>query len=106
MGQTFGAYPSPGITSWPQWSLTPSEAMRQYVLQRDLYTCYMCFGPAGEVDHVTPPAQMAPWLDPHAATNLKAACRTCNARKGQRTPFQMALDSLACQSLPPYNPFR
>jgi 5-methylcytosine-specific restriction enzyme A len=56
--------------------------VRKAVLDRDGWICRWCGQPAITVDHVTPLAQGGLRLDP---SNLVAACRSCNARRGGAT---------------------
>jgi HNH endonuclease len=57
------------------------------LLRRDRHTCAYCSGPADTVDHVVPRCQggQSTW------TNTVAACRSCNARKGGRTPTEAGM---------------
>lgn len=60
--------------------------LRARVLERDDYTCTYC-GANGCVlcaDHIVPFAQYGK----DTMDNLTTACRSCNARKGSRTPEQ------------------
>lgn len=56
--------------------------LRGAVLQRDDFTCQDCGQPTNEVDHIWPKSLGG--LD--TAENLRACCRSCNARKGSE-PF-------------------
>lgn len=67
-------YPMPG--NW--------QALRRAILTRDNHQCQYCGKPATSVDHKIPRAQGGS----HAASNLVAACRTCNAQKKDSTPEQ------------------
>jgi 5-methylcytosine-specific restriction endonuclease McrA len=55
---------------------------RQAIIERDGGTCYLCGGkPTGRaqtIDHIIPLP-----LGPHAAWNLRVACRSCNSRKAR-----------------------
>lgn len=56
----------------------PQAAVRAAVLRRDRFTCRWCRAPATECDHIVP-------VDAgghDVASNLVAACRTCNASRG------------------------
>ncbi|MGI8624193.1 MAG: HNH endonuclease [Solirubrobacteraceae bacterium] len=59
--------------------------VRADVLARDSYVCQLdlpgCTWVATVVDHVVPVARGGAALDP---ANLRAACSSCNARKGAR----------------------
>lgn len=61
------------------------RATRLAVLVRDEYTCQYCgrflYGLDATVDHVIERQDGGSDYD---MTNLKAACRTCNSRKGAR----------------------
>lgn len=50
--------------------------------------CVYCMRPADTIDHVDPNG-------PHDRENLVAACRSCNAAKGARTPQQWREDIAA-----------
>ena len=51
------------------------------VLARDGYECAYCGGRADTMDHITPRAAGGP----HAWENVTAACRPCNAKKGDKS---------------------
>lgn len=51
------------------------------VLARDEHVCAYCGGRADTMDHITPRAAGGP----HAWENVTAACRRCNAKKGDRS---------------------
>lgn len=57
------------------------EALRLQVLNRDGWICYYCDREADTVDHVLPKA--AGGQD--TLDNLVSACRSCNARKQDKT---------------------
>ena len=54
--------------------------LSQAVLDRDDYTCAYCGGFATTADHRIPKARGGP----SDASNLVAACRSCNSKKGDR----------------------
>lgn len=54
--------------------------VREMVLRRDYYQCAYCHNAADTVDHITPKA-LGGGDEP---SNLVAACRACNGRKGAR----------------------
>ena len=58
------------------------QTIRQLVLIRDNYVCHLC-GHAGATtaDHVIPVALGGA---PYDLANLKAACASCNRRKGAK----------------------
>lgn len=66
---------------------------RRALFQRDRHTCQYCGDkPAAlEVEHIVPRAQGGKnnWL------NVTTACRTCNARKRDRTPEQAGMKLLS-----------
>lgn len=53
-------------------------AIRQVVLHRDQYRCYLCGDEATEVDHLWPRARGGS----DRLSNLRGVCRRCNATKG------------------------
>ncbi len=64
---------------------------RRTLLARDNYTCQYCGATPGRayltLDHIVPRSKGgAPTWD-----NLVAACRTCNLRKGDRTPDEAGM---------------
>jgi 5-methylcytosine-specific restriction endonuclease McrA len=60
---------------------------RRNVLARDDHVCGYCGGRADTIDHVVPRAQGGQ----HVWTNVAAACRSCNGRKGAQTPAQAGM---------------
>lgn len=63
-----------------QWDET-----RAFVLARDNWTCVYCGSPgANQCDHVIPRSRGGRSV----ATNLVAACRSCNSSKKDRTPSE------------------
>ncbi|WP_107984223.1 HNH endonuclease signature motif containing protein [Rhodococcus sp. OK519] len=61
-----------------------SDRVRRFVLHRDGYMCRIrgdrCTGRAAEVDHIVPVSRGGT-DDP---TNLRAACKACNAQENYR----------------------
>jgi len=57
---------------------------RREIFARDRYTCQYCFHTGSELtlDHVVPRHRGGA----HSWENLVTACKTCNHRKGGRTP--------------------
>jgi 5-methylcytosine-specific restriction protein A len=53
------------------------QARHKRIMRRDGGRCYLCAGPAQEVDHVTPLAQGGT----DRADNLRAVCKPCHAAK-------------------------
>lgn len=66
---------------------------RRALFQRDRHTCQYCGEkpPALEVEHIIPKARGGKnnWL------NVTTACRTCNARKRDRTPEEAGMKLLS-----------
>jgi len=64
---------------------------RKNILIRDSHTCQYCgrefSGPDLTIDHIIPKVQGGS----NAWTNVVACCRTCNMRKGGRTPRQAGM---------------
>ncbi len=58
---------------------------RRGVLRRDGYLCAYCGAHATTIDHVLPRSRGGQ----NTWTNLVACCRSCNCRKGNRTPEEM-----------------
>lgn len=64
---------------------------RRGVLTRDAHQCAYCRGRADSVDHVVPRSRPG---GEHTWANLVAACRSCNGRKGNRTPEEAGMPLL------------
>lgn len=92
-----GVWPMPRVvrlvayvkTKWrhtrgPAWS-------RPGVLARDGYTCAYCGGRASTVDHVLPRSRNGG----NSWSNTVAACGGCNQRKGDRTPAEAGMRTVA-----------
>jgi 5-methylcytosine-specific restriction endonuclease McrA len=60
---------------------------RRAVFRRDGACCQYCGGEAENLDHVLPRCRGGT----HTWENVVAACRACNARKGDRTPEEAGL---------------
>ena len=69
---------------------------RRAVFGRDGHTCQYCGGPADSLDHVKPRSKGGD----HTWENVVACRRTCNVRKGARTPDESGL-RLRSQPGPP-----
>jgi len=71
---------------------------RRNILRRDRYTCQYCGRQGGEltVDHVLPRSRggRSTW------ENLVAACRSCNLKKGDRTPEEAGMRLLKLPRAP------
>ena len=70
--------PKPHVRG-PGWG-----ALSKRILERDGYMCQIgspgCTGRATTTDHIVPVSQGGG----NEVTNLQAACRSCNSRKGNR----------------------
>ncbi len=55
---------------------------RRAVFGRDGHRCQYCGGPAESLDHITPRSRGGD----HTWENVVACCRSCNVKKGNRTP--------------------
>lgn len=94
-GEPFGPYTRPQSVElvryvyarWKYERTVPATFSFKAVLRRDRYTCAYCGRSATTVDHVVPRCQDGPstW------ENTVAACRTCNERKGGRTPAEAGM---------------
>jgi 5-methylcytosine-specific restriction endonuclease McrA len=60
---------------------------RRAVFARDLNRCQYCGSAAENLDHVLPRSRGGA----HEWDNVVAACRPCNARKGNRTPHEAGM---------------
>jgi 5-methylcytosine-specific restriction endonuclease McrA len=60
---------------------------RRAVFARDRDRCQYCAGRAENLDHVVPRSRGGD----HTWENVVAACRSCNTRKGDRTPDEAGL---------------
>lgn len=60
---------------------------RRAVFARDRHRCQYCGNGAENLDHVIPRSRGGD----HAWENVVAACRTCNTRKGNRTPEEAGM---------------
>ena len=73
---------------------------RKNILRRDNYTCQYC-GTSNNpltVDHVVPKSRggKTNW------TNIVVACKTCNLKKGNRTPFEVDMQLRQLPRKPDY----
>lgn len=101
--------PLPAVVSLPQYQSKATGLVtlsRRSVLARDRFTCQYC-GFVGTrspesltIDHVVPRSRARDgWVrradgrrvGVHAWENLIAACRSCNHRKGSRTPSEAGM---------------
>lgn len=60
---------------------------RRAVFARDRHRCQYCGRQAENLDHVLPRSRGGD----HTWENIVAACRACNARKGDRTPSEASM---------------
>jgi 5-methylcytosine-specific restriction endonuclease McrA len=60
---------------------------RRAVFGRDGHICQYCGGPAESLDHVKPRSKGGD----HSWENVVACCRSCNVRKGSRTPDESGI---------------
>lgn len=72
---------------------------RREIFRRDHYTCQYCNRSSADLtlDHVLPRHRGGA----HSWENLVSACRTCNHRKGGRTPEEARMRLIR----PPFRPF-
>lgn len=69
---------------------------RRAVFARDLHTCQYCGSAAENLDHVVPRSRGGS----HTWENVVAACRVCNARKGDRTPTEAGMGLIGKPTAP------
>lgn len=69
---------------------------RRAVFARDRNRCQYCGAEAENLDHVIPRSRGGE----HTWENVVAACRPCNARKGDRTPDEAAMGLTASPDAP------
>lgn len=68
------------MSSWTDVPRPIRDKYRKRVLDAADYVCHYCGGEATEVDHKKSVKEGGPMLD---IDNMVAACRPCNASKGQ-----------------------
>lgn len=99
--------PAPEVVVLSHYDKLPSAAVsfsRRNVAKRDHHTCQYCGVQPGwdaiTIDHIVPRAEGGPsnW------TNCVAACVTCNARKGNRTPEQAGMHLRKRPTRPDWKP--
>lgn len=61
---------------------------RRNVLSRDAHTCAYCGEEGNTIDHIIPRSRPN---GPHTWMNVVTACRSCNGRKGARTPDEAGM---------------
>jgi 5-methylcytosine-specific restriction endonuclease McrA len=69
---------------------------RRAVFGRDHHTCQYCGAEAENLDHILPRSRGGA----HTWENVVAACRRCNARKGDQTPEEAGLRLAAAPRAP------
>jgi 5-methylcytosine-specific restriction endonuclease McrA len=69
---------------------------RRAVFARDLHRCQYCGDAAENLDHVLPRSRGGD----HTWENVVAACRSCNARKGDRTPAEAHMTLTSTPQVP------
>lgn len=69
---------------------------RKAVFTRDRHRCQYCGAGAENLDHVVPRSRGGD----HTWENVVAACRSCNTRKGDRTPDEARMPLRATPSAP------
>jgi len=98
----------PEVIALAAYDRLPSKSItfsRRNVAKRDHYTCQYCGAQPGAesitIDHVNPRSQggTSTW------TNCVAACETCNARKGDRTPEHAGMKLRRRPVRPEWKPF-
>lgn len=92
--------PSPSVVRLRRYVRIPYQRRvpvnRATVFQRDDHRCQYCGSHAENLDHVVPRSQGGE----HSWSNVVAACRRCNTKKGGRTPAEAGL-RLASVPRPP-----
>lgn len=83
--------PSPSVVRLKRYVRVPYQRRipvnRRTVFQRDEHRCQYCGRQAENLDHVVPRSQGGE----HSWSNVVAACRRCNTKKGGRTPAEAGL---------------
>jgi len=84
-------YPVPSVIRLVRYVKVPyrrrAPLSRRAVFVRDGNTCQYCGHRAENLDHVIPRSRGGT----HTWENVVAACRSCNTRKGDRTPGEAGL---------------
>jgi 5-methylcytosine-specific restriction endonuclease McrA len=73
-----------------------SPLNRRAVFARDHHRCQYCGAAAENLDHVVPRSRGGD----HTWENVVAACRSCNTRKGDRTPREAGMTLQAAPRAP------
>ncbi len=77
------------LVTYVRFRARRAAVTRRAILARDGHRCAYCRHRADTVDHVIPrsrPGGAGSW------TNMVAACRSCNTRKGNRTPAEAGME--------------
>jgi len=94
------AMPSPSVVRLKRYVRVPRDRRipvnRRTVFQRDGHRCQYCGRQAENLDHVVPRSQGGE----HSWTNVVAACRRCNTKKGGRTPAEAGLELVSVPRRP------
>lgn len=64
---------------------------KEGVKRRDDYKCGYCGKKATTVDHIVPKARFNPRTEANTWANTVASCKSCNAKKGNRTPEECGM---------------
>jgi 5-methylcytosine-specific restriction endonuclease McrA len=85
------AHPEPSVVRLSYYVKVPYQARvalnRRAVFARDGHRCQYCGAAAENIDHVVPRSRGGT----HTWENVVASCRSCNARKEDRTPHEAGL---------------
>jgi 5-methylcytosine-specific restriction endonuclease McrA len=83
--------PEPSVVRLARYVKVPYQTRvalnRRAVFARDGHRCQYCGAAAENIDHVVPKSRGGP----HTWENVVASCRSCNARKEDRTPHEAGL---------------
>lgn len=106
-GESFGPFPLPRAVEliryiYAKWKYQRTGEVpfsKRGVLRRDNYTCAYCGGHASTVDHVLPrwKGNALSW------ENALASCKSCNTRKGGRTPREAGMKMLFTPRIPSFS---
>lgn len=96
------AVPEPSVVRLCRYVKIPYQTRlalnRRGVFARDGHRCQYCGAAAENIDHVVPRSRGGT----HTWENVVASCRSCNARKEDRTPHEAGL-VLRCHPTQPRN---
>ena len=88
----------PAVLLYNKYIKPPSRKVvsKRYVLARDNMTCQYCSVKldhlTASVDHVVPVSSFKSKLEANSWENLVACCKSCNMKKGSRTPKEAGMD--------------